>query len=118
MKDWKAKVSPRASPKLKRKGKKDDGYAGLPGQTAVGSAAQGCNLRNPLADKLASGALELLLSAHGDLSFVSSNPPALVKALHWPSQRGMGAGSVLPFQGGLQGQHRLQKNLWEAGSLQ
>uniref|UniRef100_A0A8C3HQY2 Enhancer of mRNA-decapping protein 4 n=1 Tax=Chrysemys picta bellii TaxID=8478 RepID=A0A8C3HQY2_CHRPI len=34
VKDWKAKVSPRASPKLKRKGKKDDGYAGLPGQTA------------------------------------------------------------------------------------
>ncbi|NWQ77347.1 EDC4 protein, partial [Columbina picui] len=29
VKDWKTKVSPRASPKLKRKGKKDDGYAGL-----------------------------------------------------------------------------------------
>uniref|UniRef100_A0A663MS00 Enhancer of mRNA-decapping protein 4 n=1 Tax=Athene cunicularia TaxID=194338 RepID=A0A663MS00_ATHCN len=29
VKDWKAKASPRASPKLKRKGKKDDGYAGL-----------------------------------------------------------------------------------------
>uniref|UniRef100_A0A674IIU9 Enhancer of mRNA-decapping protein 4 n=1 Tax=Terrapene triunguis TaxID=2587831 RepID=A0A674IIU9_9SAUR len=29
VKDWKAKVSPRASPKLKRKGKKDDGYAVL-----------------------------------------------------------------------------------------
>uniref|UniRef100_A0A669QXU1 Enhancer of mRNA-decapping protein 4 n=1 Tax=Phasianus colchicus TaxID=9054 RepID=A0A669QXU1_PHACC len=28
VKDWKAKASPRASPKLKRKGKKDDGYAG------------------------------------------------------------------------------------------
>ncbi|NXL88265.1 EDC4 protein, partial [Alectura lathami] len=31
VKDWKAKASPRASPKLKRKGKKDDGYAGLAG---------------------------------------------------------------------------------------
>ncbi|NWI50973.1 EDC4 protein, partial [Calyptomena viridis] len=29
VKDWKVKASPRASPKLKRKGKKDDGYAGL-----------------------------------------------------------------------------------------
>ncbi|NWX18614.1 EDC4 protein, partial [Aegotheles bennettii] len=29
VKDWKTKASPRASPKLKRKGKKDDGYAGL-----------------------------------------------------------------------------------------
>uniref|UniRef100_A0A674JHL9 Enhancer of mRNA-decapping protein 4 n=1 Tax=Terrapene triunguis TaxID=2587831 RepID=A0A674JHL9_9SAUR len=29
VKDWKAKVSPRASPKLKRKGKKDDGYGVL-----------------------------------------------------------------------------------------
>uniref|UniRef100_A0A8C5X6B1 Enhancer of mRNA-decapping protein 4 n=1 Tax=Malurus cyaneus samueli TaxID=2593467 RepID=A0A8C5X6B1_9PASS len=28
VKDWKVKASPRASPKLKRKGKKDDGYAG------------------------------------------------------------------------------------------
>lgn len=39
MKDWKAKASPRASPKLKRKGKKDDGYAGLARiQVAVGPA--------------------------------------------------------------------------------
>ncbi|NWU70489.1 EDC4 protein, partial [Pterocles burchelli] len=30
VKDWKAKASPRASPKLKRKGKKDDGLTGLP----------------------------------------------------------------------------------------
>uniref|UniRef100_A0A8C0F0D6 Enhancer of mRNA-decapping protein 4 n=1 Tax=Bubo bubo TaxID=30461 RepID=A0A8C0F0D6_BUBBB len=38
VKDWKAKASPRASPKLKRKGKKDDGYAGLARmQVAVGS---------------------------------------------------------------------------------
>ncbi|NXH45871.1 EDC4 protein, partial [Dicaeum eximium] len=29
VKDWKVKASPRASPKLKRKGKKDDGYAGF-----------------------------------------------------------------------------------------
>ncbi|NWU78050.1 EDC4 protein, partial [Onychorhynchus coronatus] len=29
VKDWKVKASPRASPKLKRKGKKDDGYVGL-----------------------------------------------------------------------------------------
>lgn len=29
VKDWKVKASPRASPKLKRKAKKDDGYAGL-----------------------------------------------------------------------------------------
>uniref|UniRef100_A0A8C9F317 Enhancer of mRNA-decapping protein 4 n=1 Tax=Pavo cristatus TaxID=9049 RepID=A0A8C9F317_PAVCR len=37
VKDWKAKASPRASPKLKRKGKKDDGYAGLARvQVAVG----------------------------------------------------------------------------------
>uniref|UniRef100_A0A8C3KYH8 Enhancer of mRNA-decapping protein 4 n=1 Tax=Chrysolophus pictus TaxID=9089 RepID=A0A8C3KYH8_CHRPC len=37
VKDWKAKASPRASPKLKRKGKKDDGYAGLARvQMAVG----------------------------------------------------------------------------------
>jgi len=42
MKDWKAKASPRASPKLKRKGKKDDGYAGLARvQVAVGPAVQG-----------------------------------------------------------------------------
>ncbi|NWT04329.1 EDC4 protein, partial [Mionectes macconnelli] len=39
VKDWKVKASPRASPKLKRKGKKDDGYAGLArGQVAVGPA--------------------------------------------------------------------------------
>uniref|UniRef100_A0A8D0F2G0 Enhancer of mRNA-decapping protein 4 n=1 Tax=Strix occidentalis caurina TaxID=311401 RepID=A0A8D0F2G0_STROC len=45
VKDWKAKASPRASPKLKRKGKKDDGYAGLARmQVAVGSAVQGHNL--------------------------------------------------------------------------
>uniref|UniRef100_A0A7M4FDQ7 Enhancer of mRNA-decapping protein 4 n=1 Tax=Crocodylus porosus TaxID=8502 RepID=A0A7M4FDQ7_CROPO len=30
VKDWKTKASPRASPKLKRKGKKEDGYAQLP----------------------------------------------------------------------------------------
>uniref|UniRef100_A0A8C3L376 Enhancer of mRNA-decapping protein 4 n=1 Tax=Chrysolophus pictus TaxID=9089 RepID=A0A8C3L376_CHRPC len=41
VKDWKAKASPRASPKLKRKGKKDDGYAGLARvQMAVGPAVQ------------------------------------------------------------------------------
>ncbi|NXL50339.1 EDC4 protein, partial [Podilymbus podiceps] len=39
VKDWKAKASPRASPKLKRKGKKDDGYAGLARiQVAMGPA--------------------------------------------------------------------------------
>lgn len=41
VKDWKAKASPRASPKLKRKGKKDDGYAGLARiRGAVGPAVQ------------------------------------------------------------------------------
>lgn len=41
VKDWKTKVSPRASPKLKRKGKKDDGYAGLTRiQVAVGPTHQ------------------------------------------------------------------------------
>ncbi|NXX87074.1 EDC4 protein, partial [Urocolius indicus] len=50
VKDWKAKASPRASPKLKRKGKKDDGYAGLArGQVAVTAEFQEelmCILRN------------------------------------------------------------------------
>lgn len=31
VKDWKTKGSPRTSPKLKRKNKKDDGYAGSQG---------------------------------------------------------------------------------------
>ncbi|NXM06211.1 EDC4 protein, partial [Tyrannus savana] len=39
VKDWKVKASPRASPKLKRKGKKDDGYAELARvRVAVGPA--------------------------------------------------------------------------------
>ncbi|NWI27809.1 EDC4 protein, partial [Sula dactylatra] len=48
VKDWKAKASPRASPKLKRKGKKDDGYAGLARtQVAVGPADElMCMLRS------------------------------------------------------------------------
>ncbi|NXX35419.1 EDC4 protein, partial [Nicator chloris] len=45
VKDWKVKASPRASPKLKRKGKKDDGYAGLArAQEALGPAGQSHNL--------------------------------------------------------------------------
>ncbi|NWZ80500.1 EDC4 protein, partial [Poecile atricapillus] len=45
VKDWKVKASPRASPKLKRKGKKDDGYAALArAQEAPGPAAQGHSL--------------------------------------------------------------------------
>ncbi|NXJ08802.1 EDC4 protein, partial [Odontophorus gujanensis] len=35
VKDWKAKASPRASPKLKRKAKKDDGVSGCPLHTQV-----------------------------------------------------------------------------------
>uniref|UniRef100_A0A8C3UTJ5 Enhancer of mRNA-decapping protein 4 n=1 Tax=Catharus ustulatus TaxID=91951 RepID=A0A8C3UTJ5_CATUS len=45
VKDWKVKASPRASPKLKRKVKKDDGYAGLArAQEALGPPGQGHNL--------------------------------------------------------------------------
>lgn len=45
VKDWKVKASPRASPKLKRKGKKDDGYAGIArAQEALGPAGQGHSL--------------------------------------------------------------------------
>uniref|UniRef100_A0A8C6Z9J6 Enhancer of mRNA-decapping protein 4 n=1 Tax=Nothoprocta perdicaria TaxID=30464 RepID=A0A8C6Z9J6_NOTPE len=46
VKDWKAKASPRASPKLKRKGKKDDGYAGHAGlQVALNQQRELCELR-------------------------------------------------------------------------
>lgn len=45
VKDWKAKTSPQASPKLKRKGKKDDRYTGFASiHVAVGPAVQGHNL--------------------------------------------------------------------------
>ncbi|NXA41665.1 EDC4 protein, partial [Eudromia elegans] len=79
VKDWKAKASPRASPKLKRKGKKDDGYAGdAKIQVAVGSAFQDelmCILRNQQRElcELRQNQMELLQRLTDHLDAIQSS---------------------------------------------
>ncbi|NWR76867.1 EDC4 protein, partial [Centropus unirufus] len=77
VKDWKAKASPRASPKLKRKGKKDDGYAGLARtQVAVGPADElMCILRNQQRElsELRQNQMELLQKLTDHLDAIQSS---------------------------------------------
>ncbi|NXY46562.1 EDC4 protein, partial [Ceuthmochares aereus] len=77
VKDWKAKASPRASPKLKRKGKKDDGYAGLVRiQKAMGPADElMCVLRNQQRElsELRQNQMELLQKLTDHLDAIQSS---------------------------------------------
>ncbi|NWS60680.1 EDC4 protein, partial [Chunga burmeisteri] len=77
VKDWKAKASPRASPKLKRKGKKDDGYAGLARiQVAVGPADELlCMLRSQQRElsELRQNQMELLQRLTDHLDAIQSS---------------------------------------------
>ncbi|NXL64734.1 EDC4 protein, partial [Chordeiles acutipennis] len=77
VKDWKAKASPRASPKLKRKGKKDDGYAGLARtQVAVGPADElMCILRSQQRElsELRQNQMELLQRLTDHLDAIQSS---------------------------------------------
>ncbi|NWJ08104.1 EDC4 protein, partial [Crypturellus undulatus] len=77
VKDWKAKASPRASPKLKRKGKKDDGYAGRAGiQVALGPADElMCILRNQQRElcELRQNQMELLQRLTDHLDAIQSS---------------------------------------------
>uniref|UniRef100_A0A669R584 Enhancer of mRNA-decapping protein 4 n=1 Tax=Phasianus colchicus TaxID=9054 RepID=A0A669R584_PHACC len=76
VKDWKAKASPRASPKLKRKGKKDDGYAGLARvQMAVGPEELMCVLRSQQRElsELRQNQMELLQRLTDHLDAIQSS---------------------------------------------
>ncbi|NXF12272.1 EDC4 protein, partial [Smithornis capensis] len=77
VKDWKVKASPRASPKLKRKGKKDDGYAGLARiQVAVGPADElMCILRSQQRElsELRQNQMELLQRLTNHLDAIQSS---------------------------------------------
>ncbi|NWS00394.1 EDC4 protein, partial [Motacilla alba] len=81
VKDWKVKASPRASPKLKRKGKKDDGYAGLArAQEAAGPAGQGHSLLQPLAE-FQDEVMCILRSQQRELSELRQNQMELLQRL-------------------------------------
>uniref|UniRef100_A0A8C5TY67 Enhancer of mRNA-decapping protein 4 n=1 Tax=Malurus cyaneus samueli TaxID=2593467 RepID=A0A8C5TY67_9PASS len=76
VKDWKVKASPRASPKLKRKGKKDDGYAGRARtQEAVGPDELMCILRSQQRElsELRQNQMELLQRLTDHLDAIQSS---------------------------------------------
>uniref|UniRef100_A0A8C3P7T5 Enhancer of mRNA-decapping protein 4 n=1 Tax=Chrysemys picta bellii TaxID=8478 RepID=A0A8C3P7T5_CHRPI len=71
VKDWKAKVSPRASPKLKRKGKKDDGY----------SVSFGCLVCEQVTAECQDELMSLLRSQQRELTELRQNQMELMQRL-------------------------------------
>uniref|UniRef100_A0A674ILV8 Enhancer of mRNA-decapping protein 4 n=1 Tax=Terrapene triunguis TaxID=2587831 RepID=A0A674ILV8_9SAUR len=71
VKDWKAKVSPRASPKLKRKGKKDDGY----------SVSFGCLFCEQVTAECQDELMSLLRSQQRELAELRQNQMELMQRL-------------------------------------
>uniref|UniRef100_A0A674JMF3 Enhancer of mRNA-decapping protein 4 n=1 Tax=Terrapene triunguis TaxID=2587831 RepID=A0A674JMF3_9SAUR len=71
VKDWKAKVSPRASPKLKRKGKKDDGY----------SVSFGCLFCEQVTAECQDELMSLLRSQQRELTELRQNQMELMQRL-------------------------------------